>query len=281
MRKSKPSKKLIEQTDKLLSQHYGFTFIGTEFYVIEFDDETKRLSKALFVSHAKQMIGSEAHDLIVDWFESKKAQVTKKLLDYLDKLDKNDRGGSNKILFRMLQDFDGDPMITSEMIVAFLESYYTTNILEKILEEKFNELDPSTVTPEDFNDIKKHLQATETEKIYELAKKKLNDWYSKTVVGDKLEDLFSQFVITLGKTDWKVTWVGHGPVTEEKILKHLRLDTNAHNEYVLNQYQEWFEQAVIDASEKEMNNAHNFELWNKIQRGELKLNTKAIDDLDD
>lgn len=279
MSKTKHSEKLIEQTNKLLSQNYGFTFVGGSFYAIEFDDETKRLNKKSFIGHAKMLIGDEAQDLISDWFDSKRAEITKKLLDYLDNIDREE-SGSIKLSFQMLQYFEKDSLITDEAVIAFFESYYELNFLENVVNKLIEKFEPKDFDDIEFKRIKEELQRTETEKIYTLAKNKLNDWYSKSILGDKLADLFSQFVITLGKIDWKVTWVGHGPVTTEKILKHFRLDTDSHDEFILKQYQEWYENEIIEASSREMNNPNNFKLYNQIQEGKLKLNRNALDDLD-
>ena len=277
-------KKLIEQTHKLLSETYRPIWVGQFPYCVYMDthieDTSSKLSKSAFIAEAKTLVGdNKLTQVISDWFDEETGKLAKKILAYLDKF--TDGGsGSQELSNEMLIAFADEESISDETIVIFLESFYKEKFLAKYMDSLLDGLNPETADVEVLNSHKKRIQRDQTEKIAELCIDEINAWYSKSVVEDRLLDLFSQFVLTLGKTEWKVTWVGHGPMTEEKLLKCFEKDSDFHHGYILKRYSEWFEEAVNDASEREMNNAYHTRLWDKIQKGELKLNTDSIDDLD-
>jgi hypothetical protein len=89
-------------------------------------------------------------------------------------------------------------------------------------------------------------------KIIEYAKSYLNNWYAETVIGGKVSDLLSQLVLTLGPRNWIVTWVGHGPFSKKRLLEKFITESEYHHDFILNMYDKWYEDAVIDASERAM-----------------------------
>ena len=71
-------------------------------------------------------------------------------------------------------------------------------------------------------------------KIISFAKEYLNNWYAESIIGDKIRDLFSQLVLTLGARNWVVTWVGHGPFSKKRLLEKFINESAYHHDYILN-----------------------------------------------
>lgn len=84
----------------------------------------------------------------------------------------------------------------------------------------------------------------------EYAIKYINDWYAIRYLSDKVDLFLRELVVTLGKTNWQVTWIGHGPITKDKLLSQFMDENVYHEKYILQKYEEWYEQEVIGASER-------------------------------
>ena len=277
------SKKKIEQIHKLLNQTYRPIWYGQFPYCVYIDTDLDdvaivKLTRSSFLAEAKKLTGdNKSTDVIGEWFDEETGKLAKKLIAYLDKLEDDGRG-SQELCNEMLIHFSGEDDISDETVVVFLESFYKDKFLDNYIKKMLEGLDPKTTDIEVMKEYKSKISRDHTEVIAEFCMNNLYDWYSKNILDDKLIDLFSQFVLTLGRTDWKVTWVGHGPVTKEKILNHFKDEDNFHNDYIMKRYDEWYELEVAGAGEREMNNAYHTRLWDNIQKGRLKLNTKEIDE---
>ena len=275
------SKKKHEQIHKLLNETYKPIWYGSQPYCVYADSDlsevSTKFSRNAFIKQASELVGdNKSGQIIADWFDEETSKLSKKLIDYLDTLEEDT--GSQAMCNDMLIRFADEENISDDTIVIFLESYYKEKFLPKYIEKLLKDFDPKTIDIEEMKAFKLGIFKLHTEKIANHCMDNLYDWYSKNILNDKLIDLFSQFVLTLGKTDWKVTWIGHGPVTKEKILDHFRDEDNFHNEYILKRYDEWYENEVAEAGEREMNNAYHTRLWDNIQKGRLKLNTDEIDE---
>lgn len=275
------SKKKHEQIHKLLNETYKPIWYGSQPYCVYADSDlsevSTKFSRNAFIEQASELVGdNKSGQIIADWFDEETRKLSKKLLTYLDTLEEDT--GSQAMCNDMLIRFADEESISDDTIVIFLESYYKEKFLPKYIEKLLKDFDPKTIDIEEMKAFKLGIYKLHTEKIANHCMDNLYDWYSKNILNDKLIDLFSQFVLTLGKTDWKVTWIGHGPVTKEKILDHFRDEDDFHNEYILKRYDEWYENEVAEAGEREMNNAYHTRLWDNIQKGRLKLNTDEIDE---
>jgi hypothetical protein len=275
------TKNKTEQIHKLLGEMYRPIWYGQFPYCVHSDSDlseaTVRFSRGTFIAEAKKLVGdNKSSDIIGKWFDDETGKLSKKLIAYLDTLEEDT--GSQSMTTDMLIRFAEEDSISDDTIVIFLESFYKEKFLPKYVEKLLKDLDPKTTDVEVLKEFKSEIFKIHTENIAKHCMDNLYDWYSKNILDDKLIDLFSQFVLTLGKTDWKVTWIGHGPVTKEKILNHFKDEDDFHNEYIMKRYDEWYEGEVADAGEREMNNAYHTRLWDNIQKGRLKLNTDEIDE---
>ena len=91
----------------------------------------------------------------------------------------------------------------------------------------------------------------EDDKIKQINLHVLNEWYSGKFIREKLDKFFPELVITLGPRNWRVTWIGHGELTKDKLLDYLQED-EYHLSYITQQYDKWYEDAIIEASERYM-----------------------------
>lgn len=191
--------------------------------------------------------------ILNSWFNNKKRILSKKLYDLFDEVD----DGSLKSLFllnniKTICDSDYKYEFHHEFITnVFIEYYKDKHILHK-LENYVSTFDTNFGSIKMMNDFQDEF-ILEHEKIISFAKEYLNNWYSETVIGSKVKDLLSQLVLTLGSRNWVVTWIGHGPFSKRILLEKFINENAYHHNYILTMYGKWYEDAVIEASEKAMN----------------------------
>ena len=181
------------------------------------------------------------------WYYDKKTELLKSLYDYFDTLKPKMK--SQKMFKKITKKFY---LKYHETFLSntFNEYYFNKYLLPKIEEykENFNESKGSLKLILDFE---RELLG-ENYKITEMVKNHLNNWYADKYIGAKVKDFLSQLVITLGARNWIVTWIGHGQVSKNKILNLFKDENEFHHEYILNMYDNWYDEAVIDASERAM-----------------------------
>lgn len=134
-------------------------------------------------------------------------------------------------------------------IVQRFDDYYKENHLNTVIKEYIKTLNKdmnSVFIIDNFKQL-----AIEVETHYDYCIDKVNEWYSEVALKDKVDDFLSQLVITLGSRDWQVRWIGHGLLSEDKICESFK-EHNYHKTYILKKYDEWYSNAVILASEREV-----------------------------
>ena len=191
--------------------------------------------------------------ILQSWFSSKKRILTKVLYDVFDILDNAERSQkqlkqvlkicTEKYKYQYHEDF-----ITS-LFLDYYKDKFITPKLDKYI-KTFNAELGSNRLIDDFQDefILEH------HKLITYAKEYLNNWYLETVIGGKVKDMLSQLVITLGARNWVVTWIGHGPLSKATLLKNFMNESEVHHNFILDMYDKWYEDAVMQASERVMRN---------------------------
>lgn len=134
-------------------------------------------------------------------------------------------------------------------IVDTFDNYYRENHLDKVIKDYIKTLN-SEMNSQYIVDNFKQL-SIEIETHYDYCIDKVNEWYGKVALTDKVDDLLSQLIIVLGKRNWEVRWIGHGLLDENKLFQYL-MEHNYHKSYILKKYDEWYSKAVIAASEREV-----------------------------
>lgn len=141
-------------------------------------------------------------------------------------------------------------------IVNNFDNYYRENHLDKIIKDYIKTLNKNMNSMFIVNNFKQ--LSIEIETHYDYCIDKVNEWYGEVALKDKVDDLLSQLIITLGSRDWQVRWIGHGLLTEDKLCESFK-EHQYHRSYILKKYDEWYDKAVIEASEREVfkNNGDN------------------------
>jgi len=196
--------------------------------------------------------GESSMTIFYTWYSHKKRILTQKLYDLFDKEDDGTLK-SQLLLNKIIKVCDTDYVLLYHhdfITNIFIDYYKDKYMLPKLLKyvENFNIDFGSAKLLDDFQDefILEHF------KVIAFAKEYLNNWYSETVIGDKIKDLLSQLVLTLGSRNWVVTWIGHGPFSKKRLLEKFINESAYHHDFILNMYDKWYEDAVIEASERAM-----------------------------
>lgn len=231
--------------------------------------DNKKYDTTRFKNHFLTIFGAYDVDdtnsstsIMFGWFSLRKRIINKKLFDAIDTLNTEVRSQFQlKELIEKCKNNYGDEYHEDFIKNVFLEHYKETYFKSKLDEyiEKFNTDLGSIRLIEDYQDefILEHHE------IITYAKNYLNRWYSETVIGDKVKDLLSQLVITLGPRNWVVTWIGHGQLSKANLLKNFMNESSVHHQFIIDMYDKWYDKAIMEASEWVMNNPEpNWRLTN-------------------
>lgn len=239
-----------------LEKNYKVITDETYFKVSEIETY-KRVTVNDFLNTFKTIFGEfttvdneTSVELFNKWFSFHKRLLTKTLTNYIETLDMSE--GSVKLLFKTINRFSHGKdkgLYNGAFIENYFNDYYKETIinpqLKKILKD-FRHESGSKVLLETISEKIKF----ETQTIYQYALNHLNEWYADTIIGEKMKDFLSQLVITLGSRNWVVTWVGHGPLSREKLLGEFKDENDFHHKFIVKMYDDWYSTAVIDASER-------------------------------
>ena len=134
-------------------------------------------------------------------------------------------------------------------IVKNFDDYYRENHLDTVIKDYIKTLNANMNSQYIVDNFKQ--LSIEVETHYDYCIDKVNEWYGEVALTDKVDDLLSQLIITLGKRNWEVRWIGHGLLDENKLCESFR-EHKFHKSYILKKYDEWYSKAVIAASEREV-----------------------------
>jgi hypothetical protein len=239
-----------------LKKNYRVITDDVYFKVAE-KDSYKRITPNEFLDTFKTIFGDfttldneTSIELFQKWFSFHKRLLTKKLTEYLDTLDMSE--GSVKLLFKAVNRFghgQDKGLYNGGFIENYFNDYYKETVIDPLLKKILKSFHVEAGSNALIETISERINF-ETPKIYQYALNYLNEWYANTVIGDKVKDFLSQLVITLGTRNWVVTWIGHGPLSREKLLSQFKDENECHHKFIVKMYDEWYETAVIDASER-------------------------------
>jgi hypothetical protein len=239
---------------KFLERSYKVTTTNSDFGVLVLD-ENKILTSQDFINIFKMIFGvfntdnETSVEIFYRWYNAKKREITKDLIDYFDKMEESK--GSHINLVNSIVHFKNNEHYSEAFITNYFNDYYNQKfIMPKVNDfiKKVNLEKGSRYMTDDFIenlDFENTIQK-------DAAIKALNLWYSETIIGDKVQDLLSQLVITLGRRNWHVTWIGHGPMTRARFLEYFKNESDFQMDFISRMYNDWYENKVIDASEREM-----------------------------
>jgi len=201
--------------------------------------------------------------ILQNWFSSKKRVLTKVLHDVFDTLNNGERSQKQlievlKICNEKYKDDYHEGFITS----VFLDFYKDKFIKPKL--DDYIKLFKAELGSKRLIDDFQDEFILEHHEIITFAKEYLNNWYSETVIGGKVKEMLSELVITLGPRNWVVTWIGHGPLSKATLLKNFVNESTYHNQFILDMYDKWYGDAVMEASDRVIRNpTPNWRLTNQ------------------
>ena len=179
-----------------------------------------------------------------NWFLTNKKILTQQLSEYFDNM--NGILGSEILLDSVIKKFK------LEYNEIFLTNYFNDYYNNKFLLPKINEY---------IDNINKYktskviiaetsmITALETNYHKDVVINKINEWYRDTIITDKINDLLTQLVITLGKYNWQVTWIGHGPLNDNKIDEIFKNENEFQLRHITEIYDIWYQKEIVATSE--------------------------------
>ena len=177
-----------------------------------------------------------------------KPHIETKIAKHLDNMDID--AGSIVLFGKLTRSFKNENCIFDEKIRKRFKEYYDSKI-EKIVYEYIESLDKTKITT--CNQIKVDYPRYNIELVEycQLVIDKINKWYNENILDAKIDDFLSQLIVRLGERDWNVYWIGHGLLNEAKMLAHFK-EENFQESYIQIRYDNWHEEAVLVACEKEL-----------------------------
>lgn len=184
------------------------------------------------------------------WFSVNKRVLAKKLTEYFDTMDGS--LGSNVLLQQAIDKFSN-----SEYNHIFIQyrfnDFYTNTYLKPTLKAYIERFDIRLDSQQLIDNISNSLY-NENMFQYDYAINYLNTWYCDTLIKSKVDDFLAQLVITLGRTNWQVTWVGHGPVTNDTLRRCFKQENSFQFNYIKGLYEEWYEEEIINRTKRIISN---------------------------
>jgi hypothetical protein len=248
----------VEIINKFLNRNYYVSVNETDFIIKDFLNEDKILNIDRLIDLCKKYFGSINYiQHLNSWFYNKKSALVKDLDDFLKK-NQNVTSLLKKFKLKFKKEYDE----------KFLKKYFDDFIYETLVNpnlisfiEKKNNIgiDVTRVTQlklvdEFFNTFNyvpsksKHI----SNEIKVRANYEIEIWYTNLLSKETINDLFKQFVVTLGLTNWKVTWIGHGEMTEKRFLSLFKNASKQKLNEIRKEYDDWLEKKILLMSEKIM-----------------------------
>jgi hypothetical protein len=247
---------------KFLNKNYVVVLDDIDVKVKE-KDTTKTFSFDYFIAHRFNLIvgnylidlDKTSKDVVVEWFKDKKIELVKDLFDYLSNMDT--KFGAIQTLTTTLKKFKRKKQYSEKFVIGYFHSYYNDSVIKPRLLEYIGKYE-NGLNCKEFSENFDNQLSLDTPKQQEFARDFLYDWYCKTIIGEKVNEFFSQLVITMGPRNWVVTWIGHGQLTKEKMYRYFPNEPEIILRFISESYDKWYEEAVITASKRYINSNSGF-----------------------
>jgi histidinol phosphatase-like enzyme len=244
---------------KFLERNYTVITNNTTFVILD-NNNKREMMVTDFGKHFRKIFGDfnvdDKNNIVFfnSWFSTKKLELSGKLYEIFDELDSNLKSRHQldeaiKKCKKLYKDKYHVDFITNLCLDYYQQKYMVAKLDEYKLVFDTKLGSKSLIKNFEDNLILEH------PKVIEFCKEYLNNWYSEKIIGDKVRDFLSQLVITLGVRNWVVTWIGHGPITKNKILDNFKNEGEFHVNHIMGMYDKWYEEKVIEASERAMKNS--------------------------
>jgi hypothetical protein len=194
---------------------------------------------------------NNALEIVRKWVAKQKEFLVEDLHSFIKSVDLTK--GFEHISEKMLKKYSDNFTYNKGFMLEYASEYYNERVILPKLKkhvEYLKNLDSDKLSyDKTISDFETQMKF-EGFKQQEFVREYLLKWYKDTIIDDKMDDLLSQLVITLGPRSWKVTWIGHGELNRPKLEHVFGNQSPSIYDYILKKYDQWYDTAVEIAAEK-------------------------------
>ena len=191
--------------------------------------------------------------IVKNWVKEQKALLVKDLDDFVKSI--NLSKGFNEVSKKLLAKYSDSTKYNKGFVLEYASDYYNEKVLLpklKLHVEYLKKIDKNKLSyDKTISDFENEMKF-EGFKQQEFVREYLLNWYKDSVIDEKMNDLLSQLVVTLGPRSWRVTWIGHGELNRPKLETVFGSQSPSIYEYIMKKYDQWYEVAIEKACEKLM-----------------------------
>jgi len=184
-----------------------------------------------------------------NWFYENEKVLLKSLYDYFDTLDFSKKSitliGECSSIFAINSDF------SSIFVTSKFEEYYIRKVVEPNVKDLFNDKSKE-LTSKDLESILDLELQGEIPKVYEFIIERVNRWYYDNEFYDKIMEFIKNTTIDLGPTNWIVKHKDYGALDLNSLNKYFPNETKYQQFYFRQIFSQWYDNKVIEISEKIM-----------------------------
>jgi hypothetical protein len=211
-------------------------------------------------------------ELMHRWFNERKDLKIRSLDVYIDKVI--NKTNSDRLVTNAIKRF-GNPKkffdyLGENIVKKHVNEVYFDRITKPELDlviEKYKNLKYIT-SQALYNEVSQE-KPGENEHIKGLTRDFICKWYCDNFLDDKLNDMYGQLVITMGRTNWVVTWIGHGKMDVYRFLEQFRGEIPNVVAVVKVRYEKWYMDSITEATERIMNQPFNNQPQNYIYNNKV------------
>jgi DNA-dependent RNA polymerase auxiliary subunit epsilon len=252
--------KIKVMTDKKIILNFvnrNYTVQLSDKFLIYDKIDHNMLSMESFYSQMVVILGdfgkgdNNAIEIVRKWVTEQKGFLVKDLHSFVKSVDLSK--GFEYISEKMLKKYSDNFTYNKGFMLEYASEYYNERIILPKLKkhvEYLKNLDSNKLTyDKTISDFETQMKF-EGFKQQEFVREYLLKWYKDTIIDEKIDDLLSQLIVTLGPRNWKVTWIGHGELNRPKIESIFGSQSPSIYEYIMDRYDLWYDRAVEKAVEK-------------------------------
>lgn len=247
-------------TDEILITEYlEENFIietgNTDFVILD-KVSNLTMSKLSVTNHLNIIFGEFSLEYFEKWRKINQEKIANEIYKYLN---------SKKIEKLSLKTFKNKfkkhrELFLRKIFTEFYMENFITLKLEKALDEFKVNIDTNFIDHLTFTSIVYHiLDLTPTQSaniqldIKPLITKEIDECYLNHVMNGGFKQFLNELVVTDNTySGWKVTWIGHGELTESRFISMFQIFEGDLRNYIFNTYEDFINNKIMDSSMRRM-----------------------------
>ena len=266
-----------------LNKHYDVVYSDRHpmggFFVGDKESEKIIGNISTFTQHFKMIFSNyrihmslTSVELMHRWFNEKKDLKIRSLDVYINKVIH--KTNSDRLVTNAIKKF-GEPKkffdyLGVNIVKKHVNEVYFDRIIKPelvLLIEKYKNL--RYITSQILYDEIIKDKPDENEHIKGLTGDFIAKWYCNNFLDEKLNYLYNQLVITMGRTNWVVTWIGHGKMDVFRFLEQFKGEIPNVVAVVKSRYEKWYLESITEATERIMNQPFHQQPKNYIYNNKI------------